>query len=332
VERSLSGKKLGLKEVWVERRSLPMTLLQLRYLAEIAESGSINKASKNLFISQSSISNAIRELENELGFVIFLRHNKGVEFTDEGRRFYECALPLLEQEKKLMKTYGKKNVSFSPRLRISSHHYPFVTQAFIRYVRSIDRNQNKYDLRLKETNTQYIIEDVARENSDVGVLFLSNVIREFIERLLSESELKFHSLKTVVPHAFMGKNHPLAHRQYLDVQELGNYPFVAFDQEQTASLHFSEEIALADFEPSPKIIFVSDRASSYDIEANTDAISVGTGLLPPGFHRPDVVAVPIRNPGDKIHLGWIQKKDVALSQEAQTFIEMLKTCLEELTP
>ncbi|MDR1620947.1 MAG: LysR family transcriptional regulator [Synergistaceae bacterium] len=309
-----------------------MTLLQLRYLAEIAESGSINKASKNLFISQSSISNAIRELEDELGFVIFSRHNKGVEFTDEGRRFYECALPLLEQEKKLMKAYSKKNASSSPRLRISSHHYPFVTQAFIRYLQSIDRNRNKYDLRLRETNTQYIIEDVARENSDVGVLFLSNVIREFIERLLSGSELNFHPLKTVVPHAFMGKNHPLAHREYLDVQELGNYPFIAFDQERPASLHFSEEIALVDFQPSQKIILATDRASSYDIEAGTDAISIGTGLLPPGFHHPDVVAIPIRNPGDQIHLGWIQKKDVALSQEAKTFIEMLKACLEELNP
>ena len=309
-----------------------MTLLQLRYLAEIAESGSINKASKNLFISQSSISNAIRELEDELGFVIFLRHNKGVEFTDEGRRFYESALPLLEQEKKLMKAYGKKSASFSPRLRISSHHYPFVTQAFIRCLQSINRSQNKYDFRLRETNTQYIIEDVAAESSDVGVLFLSNVIREFIERLLSERDLKFHPLKTVVPHAFIGKNHPLAHRQYLDVQELGNYPFVAFDQERAAFLHFSEEIALADFQPSQKMIFISDRASSYQVQAGTDAISVGTGLLPPGFHHPDIVAIPIRNPGDRIHLGWIQKKDTVLSQEANAFIEILKVCLEELNP
>jgi DNA-binding transcriptional LysR family regulator len=310
-----------------------MTLLQLRYLAEIAESGSINKASKNLFISQSSISNAIRELEDELGFIIFLRHNKGVEFTDEGRRFYECALPLLEQEKKLMEVYGgKKSAPFSPRLRISSHHYPFVTQAFIRYIQSIDRSQNKYDLRLRETNTQYIIEDVAAENSDVGVLFLSNVIRAFIERLLSERDLAFHPLRTVVPHAFMGKNHPLAHRQCLDVQELGNYPFVAFDQERAVSLHFSEEIALANFQPSQKLILTSDRASAYDVEAGTDAISIGTGLLPPGFHHPSVIAIPIRNPGDQIHLGWVQKKDTVLSREASAFIEILKTCLEELIP
>ncbi|MDR1977658.1 MAG: LysR family transcriptional regulator [Synergistaceae bacterium] len=307
-----------------------MTLLQLHYLAEIAESGSINKASKNLFISQSSISNAIRELEDELGFVIFLRHNKGVEFTDEGRRFYDCVLPLLEQEKKIMKTYGDKNASLSPRLQVSSHHYPFVGQAFIRYLKSIDPSQNKYDLRLKETNTRLIIEDVATGNSDVGVLFLSNVIREYIQRLLSERDLEFHPLRTVVPHAFMGKNHPLAHRKCLDVQELGNYPFVAFDQERAAPLHFSEEIALADFQPSQRNILVSDRASAYNVEANTDAISVGTGLLPSGFHHPDVIAIPIGNPGDYIHLGWIQKKDTALGPEAQSFVDILKGCLKEL--
>ncbi|MDR2180077.1 MAG: LysR family transcriptional regulator [Synergistaceae bacterium] len=306
-----------------------MTLLQLHYLAEIAESGSISKASKNLFISQSSISNALRELESELGFVIFLRHNKGVEFTEEGRRFYECASPLLEQEKKIMKIYGEKNASPSPRLRISSHHYPFVSQALVLYMQSIDPSQSKYDLRLRETTTQNIIEDVATENSDVGVLFLSNVIREYIERLLSARDLEFHLLKTVVPHAFISKEHPLARRQYLDVQELGNYPFVAFDQERAASLHFSEEIVLADFQPSQKAILINDRASTYNIVANTDAISVGTGLLPRGFYQPGVMAIPIKNPGDYIHLGWIQQKNTVLSPEAKTFIDTLKTCLEE---
>jgi DNA-binding transcriptional LysR family regulator len=306
-----------------------MTLLQLHYLAEIAESGSISKASKTLFISQSSISNALRELETELGFVIFSRHNKGVEFTDEGRRFYECALPLLEQEKKIMEIYGEKNASLSPQLRISSHHYPFVSQALVRYMRSVDPSRSKYDLRLRETNTQYIIEDVATGSSDLGILFLSDVIREYIERLLSARDLEFHLLKIVAPHAFMSKNHPLAHKPYLDAQELGNYPFIAFDQERAASLHFSEEIVLADFQPSQKNILITDRASSYNILANTDAISVGTGLLPPGFHQPGVVAVPIRNPGDGIHLGWLQKKNSALLPEAKTFIDLLKDCLED---
>ncbi|MDR1874132.1 MAG: LysR family transcriptional regulator [Synergistaceae bacterium] len=307
-----------------------MTLLQLHYLAEIAESGSINKAARNLFISQSSISNAIRELEGELGFVVLLRHNKGTEFTDEGRRFYESTLPLLEQEKKIMKVYGGKGGYASPRLRISSHHYPFVSQAFIRYVRSIDSNQSKYDLRLRETNTQYIIEDVATESSDLGVLFLSDVIQEYIRRLLSDRDLEFHPLKTVVPHVFMGKHHPLAHQECVDVQVLENYPFVAFDQERAVSLNFSEEIALVNFQPSQKTIFLSDRASAYNVEASTDAISIGTGLLPPGFHHPDIVAIPIKDLDDRIRLGWIRKKNAPFSQEAKNFVEILKECLAEM--
>jgi DNA-binding transcriptional LysR family regulator len=307
-----------------------MTLLQLHYLAEIAKSGSISKASKKLFISQSSISNALRELEAELGFVIFLRHNKGVEFTEEGRRFYECALPLLEQEKKIMQTYGEKNIFHPPRLWISSHHYPFVSQAFVRYIQSIAPNQSKYDLKLRETNTQYIIEDVATENCDLGVLFLSNIICEYIQRLLFERDLEFHLLKTIVPHAFVGKNHPLARQQYLDVQELGNYPYIAFDQERAASLHFSEEIVLADYQPSQKTILLTDRATCYNIVANTDAISIGTGLLPPGFHPADILSIPIKDPGDYIQLGWIQKKNSAFSPEAKAFIDILKICLEEL--
>jgi hypothetical protein len=52
-------------------------------------------------------------------------------------------------------------------------------------------------------------------------------------------------------------------------------------------------------------------------------------LLPPGFYQPGVVAIPIRNLGDGIHLGWLQKKNSALLPEAKTFIDLLKDCLKD---
>ncbi|MDR1193160.1 MAG: LysR family transcriptional regulator [Peptococcaceae bacterium] len=308
-----------------------MTLLQLRYLAEIAECGSINKAAKNLFVSQSGISSAIRELEEELGAVLFARNNKGVEFTDEGRRFFALIQPILEQEKKIQKLYAGKNGRPASRLRVSAHHYPFVSQAFALYLQSVEQTRGKYDLRLRETNTYYIIEDVAGGASDLGILFLSNVIEVFIRRLLASRGLTFHFLKAVTPHAFMRKGHPLAGRAPLEVRDLNDYPFVAFDQERAASLNFSEEMALTGFDPPQKLISLSDRHSCYDVMAGSDAISIGTGLLPAGFHHPDVIAVPIKSPGDQIKLGWIWKEDLPFSQEAEQFLGLLESCLASLS-
>ena len=58
-----------------------MTLQQLKYVIEVARSRSISKAAQNLFISQPSLSNALKEVEKEMGITIFSRTNKGIMIT-----------------------------------------------------------------------------------------------------------------------------------------------------------------------------------------------------------------------------------------------------------
>ena len=74
-----------------------MTLQQLKYALTIADCNSINEASKQLFISQPSLSETIRELETELGFDIFLRSNRGIVITPEGEEFLGYARRVTEQ-------------------------------------------------------------------------------------------------------------------------------------------------------------------------------------------------------------------------------------------
>ena len=61
-----------------------MTLQQLKYVIVIADSGSVNSAAKNLYLSQPSLSSAVRDLEEEIGFELFHRSNRGVTITAEG--------------------------------------------------------------------------------------------------------------------------------------------------------------------------------------------------------------------------------------------------------
>ena len=61
-----------------------MTLTQLRYIIAIADTGSMNEAAKSLFISQPSLSLAVKELEKEIGTRLFKRSNRGVSVTQEG--------------------------------------------------------------------------------------------------------------------------------------------------------------------------------------------------------------------------------------------------------
>ncbi|MEG1801701.1 MAG: LysR family transcriptional regulator, partial [Oscillospiraceae bacterium] len=76
-----------------------MTFSQLNYVLEVSRSGSINKAATRLFVSQSSLSNSIHELEKELDISIFTRSTRGIELSADGSEFLSYIRPLIEQQK-----------------------------------------------------------------------------------------------------------------------------------------------------------------------------------------------------------------------------------------
>ena len=85
-----------------------MTLAQLRYTIAIAKAGSMNEAAKSLYISQPSLSTAIRELEAETGVEIFRRTNRGIAVTPAGEEFLGYARQVVEQYE-LMEARAQKN-------------------------------------------------------------------------------------------------------------------------------------------------------------------------------------------------------------------------------
>ena len=70
--------------VWYNKN---MRIQQLHYIIKIVETGSMNEAAKQLFITQPSLSNAVRDLENEMGIEIFIRNPKGITLTRDGMEF-----------------------------------------------------------------------------------------------------------------------------------------------------------------------------------------------------------------------------------------------------
>ena len=77
-----------------------MTLQQLKYVVTIADKGNISKAAQELFISQPSLTNAVKELEKEVSFTIFERTNKGVIVSSEGSDFLGYARQVYQRKVK----------------------------------------------------------------------------------------------------------------------------------------------------------------------------------------------------------------------------------------
>ena len=304
-----------------------MTFQQLNYLVEISKCGSINKAAQKLFLSQSGISIAIKELEEELGITFFIRTNRGVTFTPEGRECLSHAVSLLDSKKQLEKLYSENHVAaVSTYLSISTQRYPFVESAFMKLVQA--HSESMYRLELRETGMEEVIEDVYDRKSDLGVIFLSELTEKIITRLLSSRELEFEELNVVTPKVYVRKGHPLTKLETVTEQDLVNYPYISFEQSQGVAVDFSEECQFfTAFKPAQRIV-INTRSTATDLVACTDAITTGTGLLVPQISTPNVISLPISGLPE-IRLGWIHIKGTRISPVGQEFISYLKASIDE---
>ena len=186
-----------------------MTLQQLKYVVAVADKGTISKASKELFVSQPSLTNAIRELEKEMNIVIFNRTNKGISLSKEGEIFLGYARQVLEQAAILEDKY-KGNDGGKKQFCVSTQHYSFAVNAFVDLIKKY--GQDEYDFSLRETQTYEIIEDVAKMRSELGILFLNDFNETVINKILKSNELKFTQLFIAKPHVFISRKHPLAEK------------------------------------------------------------------------------------------------------------------------
>ena len=295
-----------------------MTLQQLKYVTTIANIGSISEAAKRLFVSQPSLTKAIKELEKEMGITIFDRTNKGITVSKEGERFLGYARQVLEQAALLEEQYksqsgGKKQFS------VSTQHYSFAVNAFVELLKGADIDQ--YDVSLRETQTYEIIDDVAHMKSEIGLLFYNDFNRPVLEKLIHTNELTFTELFTAHPHIFIGKNHPLANKDVVSMDELENYPYISFEQGDHNSFYFSEEIFSTVVRP--KHIRVRDRASLFSLLLGLDGYTVSSGVIDEEVNGENIISVPLAEEG-LMHIGYITNNKMQRSRSGQEYIQALE--------
>lgn len=302
-----------------------MTLQQLKYIVKVAEKGSINDAAKELFISQPSLSNAIKELEKELQFPIFTRSNRGVVLTYKGAEFLGYAQQVLTQADLLEAKYIKGTVK-KQRFSASSQHYLFAANAFVELVKEYE--DEEYDFAFNETTTYEVIENVKTMYSEIGIIYLSNYNEAVLKKILSENNLVFKELISAKPHVFLSKKHPLAEKKFIEIEELDDYPRISFNQGMYNSFYFSEEVFSS--LPVKKSIHVSDRAAVVNFMIGLDAYTFSSGIFPEYLHGGDIISVPV-NAEEKITIGTIVHKDVVLSEIGKNFYDILLEYTKDLS-
>lgn len=295
-----------------------MTLQQLKYVVTVADKGTISEAAKALFISQPSLTNAIKELESEMQITIFNRTNKGIVVSNIGDEFLAYARQVLEQANLLEEKFlnGKKQ---SSRFSVSTQHYSFAVNAFVDVIREFGGNQ--YDFTLRETQTYEIIEDVSRLKSEIGILYTSSKNEEVIKKFIKKNSLEFEELFVAKPHIFISSKHPLATKDEILLEDLEEYPYLSFEQGDYNSFYFSEEI-LSTIDRN-KNIKVRDRATLFNLAVGLNGYTVSTGVISKELNGENIIAKPLMVE-EYMRVGVIFQKNMPPTRYARAYMDALK--------
>lgn len=295
-----------------------MTLLQLKYVVTAATAGTISEAAKQLYITQPSLTSAIKELENELGITIFKRTNRGILLSAEGEEFLGYARQVIEQTNLIEERYlGSAQIRH--RFCVSTQHYSFAVEAFVDLLKRYGGEE--YDFRIRETQTYELLDDVSKLRSEVGVLYLNRFNETILRKTLREKELTFHRLFIARPHVFVSAFSPLAQKSIITLEDLEPYPRLSYEQGEHNSFYFSEEILST--RESKKDIMVSDRATLFNLLIGLNGYTICSGVINEKLNGANIVAIPLAV-DDYMEIGYIVHSRIGTGVFGERYIEALK--------
>ncbi len=294
-----------------------MTLQQLKYALMVAETGSMNEAAKKLFISQPSLSAAMKDLEAQMQIPLFTRTSKGVHITPEGAEFLSYARQIMNQVDLLEDKYYTSQM-VKKKFGVSTQHYSFAVKAFVETVKSF--NMDEYEFAIRETRTYDVIQDVKTGKSEIGVLYLNEFNEKVIAKLLRNEQLVFHDLIQCKAYVYLHKDHPLAKKKEIGMEELEHYPCLSFEQGEHNSFYFAEEI-LSTYDYK-KIIKACDRATMLNLMVGLDGYTLCSGIICEELNGGDYRAVLLKS-DTVMRIGYITLKNTILSQIGHRYIEEL---------
>ena len=294
-----------------------MTLNQLKYVIEISKQNSINEAAKSLFISQPSLTAALKSLEQEVGFDIFTRTNNGITVTVKGKEFLGYARSVVEQYDILDAKYISQD-NIKRTFQVSMQHYTFAVNSFVSVIEQY--GMDEYEFEVFETTTYDVIDNVRNQRSEIGVLYMNEYNTAVLQKMLRDAGLRFTPLFDCSIYAYMSKKNPLANKKFVTMEDLDEYPCLAFSQGEHNSFYFAEEV-LSTYEYK-RLVRTSDRATILKLMVGINGYTLCSGIICEDLNGTDYCAVKLKT-DEKMTIGYVSRKHSKMSEMGQKYIEEL---------
>ena len=293
---------------------MSLSLRQIRYFIAAADAGQVSKAAKNLNVSQSVVTTAIKQLEEMVGATLFDRHQSGISLNYEGNRFLDHARHIIQSVDEAIRIpkRAKEDVSGDMNLAVTytvaGYFIPKILARFTRLFPNITVN-------MTETDRTNIEEGLVTGGFDVSVMLTSNII--------NHEDISHAPLLRSRRRLWVNTNHEFLKKQTVTLQEISEEPYIMLTVDEasnTAQRYWNKTPY------NPNTIF---RTSSVEAVRSMVANGMGISILSDMVYRPwslegrqvGVMDVSDNVPTMDVGLAWADRQDQ--SDAVKSFIEFM---------
>lgn len=239
-----------------------MNLLHMKHALEVAKAGSLGKASEVLFIAAPNLSRSIKELETDLGIIIFERTQNGMKLTPEGEEFINFAKGILDQideVERFYKTGAPKKQKFS----ISVPRACYISEAFAKFSKLLSKDAT--EVFYKETNSQRTIHNMLNHDYKLGIIRYAENYDKYFEAMLEEKGFDYELVTEFTYSLIMSADNPLAEKPEITFDDLSDYIEIAHADPYVPSMPLSKVVKEELPDNIDRRIFIFERASQFDL-------------------------------------------------------------------
>ncbi len=302
-----------------------MDIQNLRYLIQIEQIGSINKAAQSLYISQSTLSRILKDAEDQIGISIFRRTNRGVIPTYDGQLFLDKVKKVLADIEELDSQYFNHHKNDEMTLLIATQRCSVSVNAFLNFYQENCRDMKLLNLALQEEPTENILRLVTNRIYHLGILHTTNERDADFLLMCRNLGLESHLLDESPVCAQVRRGHPLAGQVSIDSAALESYPHVTYSDEDITKINYCSDIFQYNQNVVKKRIIVQDRGTLLQVIGGTDGYYLGCDWGHYNLNNTQHIEyIPLNDTNLTIKTYWIQREGYVLAPQELSFIECLK--------
>lgn len=261
------------------KRGESVNLQHLKYVVEVEKTGSITQAAQNLYMGQPNLSKAIKELEKNLGIVIFKRTSKGVLPTAQGEEFLRYAKSILDQVQRMENLY--RSAGEQTGFSISIPRAGYIAYAFGLFLSRMEESQ-RGEVHFRETNISGIIRDVAQGESGLGIIRCQAAREDYFRDLLADQSITARPLWDFTYQVLFSKTHPLASAPFFEPDALCPYTEILYGDRRDSDPFVPDSVRQRELHAGKKI-WIYERSSQFDLLCQIPGSFMWASPVPPAM-------------------------------------------------